>query len=111
LSLFSVLNQVAGPLHFVTPNGQEMSYQGDAGVLPVSIPFYSSAPHVQRNTEQRQNDKVIYYVPCHRENDEVRVSPALYFLTTNENLLEKKLFTKINYLKPFFNYKLKYSLP
>lgn len=66
-----VLNQVAGPLHFVTPNGQEMSYQGDAGgVLPVSIPFYSSAPHVQRNTEQRQNDKVIYYVPCHRENDE-----------------------------------------
>ncbi|CBY42102.1 unnamed protein product, partial [Oikopleura dioica] len=65
-----VFNQVAGPLHFVTPNGQEMSYQGDAGVLPVSIPFYSSAPHVQRNTEQRQNDKVIYYVPCHRENDE-----------------------------------------
>ncbi|CAG5085937.1 Oidioi.mRNA.OKI2018_I69.PAR.g11054.t1.cds [Oikopleura dioica] len=69
-----VLNQVAaGPgLHFVTPNGQEVSYHtGESGVLPVStIPFYPSTTHVQRNVEQRQNDKVIYYVPCHRETDE-----------------------------------------
>lgn len=71
-----MLNQVAaGPgLHFVTPNGQEVSYHtGESGVLPVStIPFYPSTTHVQRNVEQRQNDKVIYYVPCHRETDEVR---------------------------------------
>jgi hypothetical protein len=80
----------------VTPNGQEMSYQGDAGgVLPVSIPFYSSTPHVQRNAEQRQNDKVIYYVPCHRENDEVRVIRPrrfVFFLTTNLNIFEEIFF-------------------
>lgn len=67
---FNIVHQDAQLLNPVfLHNGQEYSYQSQETMVPVSsLPLYH--PATATPVQQRSNDKVVYYVPCHREQDE-----------------------------------------